>query len=233
MALTVTIFESAWNTTTTPKTVSVTGAVTGDWLAVIAGGDQSSGNAVSAATSSTTAGSTGAWTELAEDFDGGTSADWYHCAKAQVSADGSVTVQVDRTKAGAQGGMWGFYVIRGNDSGGVNLLGQLGTTGTTQVISGTPSQDSAVAIGLFDWNAGTAPTAWTPAGQTVVEATALTDYTVGAAYWTAQAAGTRNYGTTNWGGTPSIKGVAVEILANTGPPPPERSLRVVRSNLQL
>lgn len=217
MALTVTIFEAVWTTTTTPKTVSVTGAVAGDWIAVIAGGDQSSGNGVTAVTSSTTGGSTTAWTELAEDLDSGTSVDWYHAAKAQVTADGTVTVQVDRTKTGAAGGEWGFFAVLGHGCVGVNLLGELGTAGATEAINGTVSANSAVAFAEFDWEPQAAAAAWTPAGQTVIEATQFADVTVAAAYWTGQAAGTRNYGTTD-STSATIKAVAVELLEDVVSP---------------
>lgn len=219
MALSVTVVESVWNTTTTPKTVIVTGCLNGDWLAVVAGGDQSTGNGVTAATSSTTVGSTGAWSELAEDLDSGTNVDWYHSAKAQVTGAGDVTVQVARTKAGAVGGQWGFFVIRGRDCSGVTLAGQLDTASATEVISCTVANGSAVVFASFDWEPDPPPAVWTPAGQTVIEASTIPTsiYTVAAAYWTGQAAGIRNYGTTD-STSATIKAVAVELVASASPP---------------
>lgn len=211
-AIEVTVGESAWNTTTSPKTVTLPGCVAGDWLAVIAGGDQVDIEGVSAATSSTTAGSTTAWSELAEDLDTGTDAEWYHAAAAQVTAAGSVTIQVSRTQAGTASGRWGFLVIRGRNSAGVNLLGQRGASGSTQTINGAPSAGSTVVTAFFDWNASTPPTAWTPAGQTVIESAQYTNLTVAAAYWTGQPTGFRGYGSTDFTSN-RLKGVGLELLA--------------------
>jgi hypothetical protein len=208
--LEVTTGESSWSTTTTPKTVVVSGCLTGDWLAVIAGGDQSAGSGVTAVTTTTTAGTTTAWTELAEDLDTNTNVEWYHAAAAQVSADGSVTVQVSRTQS--PDGQWGFLVIRGRSCGGVTLFGQQGTGGSAQAINGAPSAGSAVVTAFFDWRHFAAPNDWTPAGETVIESSEESTYTVAAAYWTNQPTGFRAYGTTDWT-SDNLKGVGLELLA--------------------
>lgn len=208
--LEITTGESSWSTTTTPKTVVISGCLTGDWLAVIAGGDQESSNPITAATTTTTVGTTTAWTEPAEDLDTGDDAVWYHTAAAQVTADGSVTVQVARTQSPAD--QWGFLVVRGRNCGGVSLLGQQGTPGTGETINGAPSAGSTVVTAFFDWDVNSAPTAWTPSGQTVIESSEQSDYTIAAAYWMNQATGFRSYGTTNFNST-ELKGVGLELLA--------------------
>ena len=218
-APTLATFESVWNTITTPKTVIVTGCLVGDRLVTLAGGDQSSGNTVSAVTSSTTVGATSAWTEVVENLDATGNADWYHGATATVTTAGDITVQVDRTKAGATGGMWGFAVVRARGASAVNLLGQQATSSSAQTVTGTVSDQSAVVTAFFDWNAtNPAPTAWTPTGQTVIESASVADYTVASAYWNAQAAGSRAYGTTAWGSS-FLKGFAVEITGTGGAAP--------------
>jgi hypothetical protein len=201
---TLTPFESVWNTTTTPKTVSVTGCVTGDYLVMLAVGDMSSGNAVTAVTTTTTVGSTTAWTEPVEVLtQPSNNEDWISTAVAQVTADGSVTVSVARTKAGTQGGMWGFFVLKATGSSGVGNVASTPNSSAAQVVSLVVSQaNSGVAFIMGDWDAGAVGTAWVPATAAVlVERTQVTDYTVYASYWPSEAAGTRSYGSSGGAGT--------------------------------
>jgi hypothetical protein len=201
-------FESAWNTTTTPKSVVVTGCEAGDKLYVIGGGDASSAGNVTAATTSTTVGSTTAWQEIIENFNGGANEDWCTSAWAEVTANGDVTVQMARTGTGME---WGFHGLR------VRNPNQLGVSGfsdhsATEVVSlALTGGGSAVLYGSFDWDAMAVGTGWDPAaGVTLVERAAGSNYTVHAAYWTEQAAGTRNYGSTGAAGS-GIKAIALEI----------------------
>ena len=77
----LTVAETSWTTTSTPKTITDAGVVSGDRLLHLGGGDQDGTNDVTAATSSTSTGSTSAWTELVEDLTG-TQDDWIHAAHA-------------------------------------------------------------------------------------------------------------------------------------------------------
>jgi len=219
VALSLTPFESVWNTTTTPKTVSVTGCVTGDYLFMLAVGDMSSGNAVTACTTTTTVGSTTAWTEPVELLtQPTTSEDWLSTATAQVTVDGSVTVSVARTKAGSQGGMWGCYVLLAKGSAGIGNVASIASPGSAQVVSLVVSQaNSGVAFLMGDWDAGAVGTAWVPATAAVlVERSQQTDLTVYAAYWPSEAAGTRNYGSSGGPATAHYRSVALEIKEAAG-----------------
>ncbi len=210
--------ESVWNTTTTPKTVTFAGAVAGDRILMMATGDASNSfgdNHVTACTTSTTAGSTGSWTEPAEAMSS-VDADWLSSATTTVSSTGSVTVSVDRTKNGAEGGQWGLYALLLRGDGGIGNIGGVTTLGTAQVASLTVSADSLVAFISGDWDVNGAATALTPGGGVTVERSVLTDYTVCAGYWTSQAAGTRNYGGTGGDANALYRCLAVEVLASTG-----------------
>lgn len=213
---TVTAFETVWNNSTNPKTVNVTGAVTGDKILVIAQGNKTTTNAVSDVVTSTTAGTTGTWTDpVLENLAGGTSG-WYSTALVDVTGDGTVTVQVDRTQAPTPQ-EFGFAAFL------LNGYGTLGTNGVTsdgavEVINLTVEQDSAVFYGATEWDTHAVGSTWTPSGQTVVENAAASNYSSTVAYWTAQAAGTRDYGTTDSAGT-SIRIVAIEVLIAAAPPP--------------
>jgi hypothetical protein len=228
MALSLAALESAWTSTTTPKTVVVTGALTGDYLFVIAGSGATGGSDITAATTTTTVGTTGSWTEPVENLNVPQSESWVSSAVAQVTADGDVTVQVAVTMSVARG--WGFAVIRARGSTGLGASGFVDVS-ATQVVNLTVSTGSAVFFASFDFSAGTVGTGWTPTSDvTLIERTQDgSNQTIHAAYWENQAAGTRDYGSTGAGGT-GRKTVGLEILAAAGGPPPSLMfLRPVQS----
>jgi hypothetical protein len=208
-APTIAPFESVWTNSTTPKSVVVTDCEVGDFLFVLAGGDDAA--SVTAVTVSTTAGSTGAWTETFEDT---VEHCWYEAGWAEVTGAGSVTVQMDATGAANP---WGMYVVRARGSDGLGDSG-VTTVSSTQVVSLTVAASSAVTFLSVDFSASAVGSGWTPsAGVTLVERTATGNYTVHAAYWDDQAAGTRNYGHTGGSGS-EYECVALEILGSTVAP---------------
>lgn len=200
-----------WNSATSPRSVSVTGALTGDRFTVLAVGcqDTGAGHDVTAVTTSTTSGSTSAWTEIAEDLTGTTDT-WISCATATVSADGTIGVQVAKT-----GGTltWGFYLVHTRGDGGIGNNSGVTAFGSAQVASlNVSTSNSIVAFVSGDFIVGGVRTAWVPQdGAQFVEASATTDFTVAAAYWQAQASGTRNYGASGGGGGANYRCFAVEI----------------------
>jgi hypothetical protein len=205
-------FEVAdWTSTANPKTVVVPCQV-GDKLFVLGGSAHTGGAQVTAIATSTTSGTTTAWTEPQENFNSPTNEPWITSAVAEVTAvdgSGNVTVQMDPTKSATT--MWGFIVLRARNSQGVGVSGFVDAS-STQVISLTVAEDSAVLYGCFDWSV-TNGTGWTPtADVTQVERSQPgANYAVDIAYWENQAAGTRNYGTTGATGT-LRKSIALEIL---------------------
>lgn len=221
MTLTLSAVEvSSWSTTSTTKTAVVPSCVTGDWLFTLAGGEQTSGADISAATTTTTTGpgTTGAWTEILENLTGGNEC-WYSTAYAQVTGDGDLTVSVSRTQDGGTLAAWGFYVVRAQDSSGPGVSGAT-TSGTAEIVNLNISQDSGIAFASFDWDGGAVGTAWVPSTNvTLVERAVIgaSLYTVHAAYWTAQDVGARDYGSTGAAGT-LIRCVALEILPPGLPP---------------
>lgn len=219
MPLTVTAFETVnWSSTTTPLTITLTGALTGDFIAVLYGGDNGTGSGnVSAATVTNTAGTTTGWVEPQEAL-GGTSQPWVSSSRAVVTADGDVTASLSRTQSTGQ--PWGGWAasIPGGQLGTSAKLGP----GSTKTINLTTSNGSAVLLIAIDWDA--APTvALSPAGATTVEASVGANVTSYAAYWTNQAAGTRAYGVPT-SATTNISFIVIEILdpnagAASGPGP--------------
>lgn len=229
MALTLAAFEADWTTTTDPKTVTATSCQTGDYLFVIAGSGQLGGQLVTACTTTTTAGSTSAWTEPQESLTANTAVPWISSAVAQVTANGDVTVQVDPTKSSSPA--WGFAVIQARGSAGLGTSGFVDTS-ATQVVSLTVQNNSAVFFASFDFDGAAVGTGWTPTTDvTLIERTAVGAgaYTVHAAYWENQTAGTRDYGSTGAAGT-TRKTVGLEILAAASTTAP--TLRVIRSNIR-
>jgi hypothetical protein len=221
VALTVTAFETTnWTTTTTPLTISVTGALTGDLIVVMYGGNNGNTSAVTAATVTTTGGSTGAWTEpqegLAAVFQG-----WVSSSTASVTGNGTVTVSLARTQS--TGREWGGMALLITGHNGVGNSARSAPS-ATETVSLTVSQDSAVGVVAIDWDA-LAVVAFSPAGATDVErAIEAASITVYAGYWTGQTAGTRGYGI-GTSSTTNLHIIAVEILAAAGAAP---SLTFVR-----
>lgn len=217
MALVLTLVEVAsWNTSTTPKTMVVAGCVTGDYLFVLAGGDDNVGGGdTTAAAVTTTVGTTAAWIEDQKNLVSAAATNWVLLAHTNVTANGSVTVSVDRTQS-ATVGNWGAYVLKASGSTGIGNTAILTPATTAQVINFTVSTPgSAVALMLLDWNNGSVGTGWTPTTNvTAVEQAAETFYAANAAYWESQAVGNRDYGYT--GGVvnaASNRGVIVEIVS--------------------
>jgi hypothetical protein len=209
---TLTLFESSgWTTTTTPRTVDATSCLTGDYLLAIIVVNQHVGIDITDITTSTTAGSTGSWTEPQEQLSGGAETT-VSSAWAQVTGDGSVTVQCAYTQVGGTAREWGFYVLRARGSSGIGNSASSASSGSSETISLDVSQDgSAVAWASGDWNAVAVGTGWTPTSDvTLVERTQGGQYTAHAAYWENQAAGTRSYGSTG-AGAGLYRHVAVEI----------------------
>lgn len=208
---TITAFETAdWTGTGTPKTISVPGALTGDLIVVLYGGDNF-GSTVTAATVSTTGGSTDAWQELDEDLGASSNMAWQSAAYATVTADGTVTVSLARTQGGAQ--VWGGYALLAHNHGGIGNHAHL-SNGATETVSLTTSQDSTVAGLGIDWD-DLSLVASLPAGYTTVERTAGTAVAWYATYWLAQAAGTRSYGIAT-SSTANFKLTVIEIKASGG-----------------
>lgn len=194
---------------TSPKNAIVTGCRTGDVLYVHAGGDANTGAAVTAAAVSTLNGSTGTWSELGKSLSSAPE-DWLAAWKATVTADGNVTVEVSRTQGGTAGA-WHFWVarIKTGTSGGEDVVTKF-TANTTQVINTAIAADSLVTFASYEWDA-VAPGTFTPAGAIEVERSSDGVYSEASALWLAQAAGTRDYGTTGSSGT-KFKAILVEIL---------------------
>jgi hypothetical protein len=227
VALTVTPFEVAsWSTTTTPKTTTDTGALNGDKIAALYGGDNGTIalGEVTAATVSTTGGSTSAWTEPQEGL-GTTNQAWTSSAVADVTADGTVTMSMARTQS--TGLLWGGWSAVCSGHGGLGNTARSAPS-SAETVSLTVSQGSAVLVIAIDWDAGT-PVAFSPSGAVEVERSQQgggPDLTFYAGYWLNQAAGTRGYGIAT-SPTTNLHIIAIEILAGSAAEAifPHRSLR--------
>lgn len=208
----ITAFTTAdFTGTTTPKTITVTGAVTGDLILVQYGGDNF-GNQVTAASVSTTGGSTGAWTEVNEDFGPSSNSGWVSNAWALVTADGTVTISLARTQSSGQ--VWGGQALLAHNHGGIGNVLHM-ANGSAETGSLTTSADSAVGGFGVEWDHLTV-SQMIPAGAIDVHRTdAETAVSWYGAYWRAQAAGTRSYGI-DTNSTANFVFTAIEILANTG-----------------
>jgi hypothetical protein len=213
-------YESTWNDTTDPKTVTIPRCEVGDTLYVIGGSGQTGSVDTTAMTTSTDGSSTGAttaWTEPIENLNSPATETWIHSAVAEVTTAGDIVVQVDPTRSVAVN--WGFSVIRGTNSELGNTWFVDASTAKT-VLAGVSSTRPTIFFTAIDFNAAAAGTAWTPAdGITIERAAVGSNYTVHAGYWVNQpsSAGT-NYGYTGGGATPSNKIIALEIKPVGGIP---------------
>lgn len=210
MAATITAFETAdWTAITTPKTITVTGAVTGDKIVVLYGGDNGAGGTnVSVATASTGGGSTGTWTEPEEGL-ATSSQCWISSSTADVTADGTVTVSLARTQS--TGKEWGGMALLFHDYGAIGVHTRKAPSAVLTA-SLTTGAGSAVAMLALDWDDNPV-VAFTPAGSTEVERTQGPNIAVYGAYWTAQTAGAHSYGLATNPPTTNLHIIAIEILA--------------------
>jgi hypothetical protein len=223
VALTVTAFETTnWTTTTTPLTISVTGALNGDKIVVIYGGDNGTGSgAVSAATVSTTGGTTSAWTEPQEGLAASNQA-WLSSSVADVTADGTVTVSMARTQA--TGKLWGGMALLFRGHNGLGNSARSAPS-AAETVNLTVSQGSAVAVLAIDWDA-LATVAFSPGGANEVERSQQgpgPDLTYYAGYWLNQSAGTTGYGI-GTSSTTNLHIIAIEVLGSADSPsiPPQQ-----------
>lgn len=207
----VTFFETPnWSALTGTRAITVTGAVAGDKLIACMGGDRFS-TAITATGASTTAGpgTTGSWSHVEQQL-GTTNTGFAAIEQADVTGDGTLTVTLSRTQAGNVSS-WGGFVILVHNNGGTGVHTQIGPASTADVVSLTVAEGSVVVLVATDWD-DLSPTAFTPAGATEIQRAAGADVANYGAYWTGQAAGTRNYGVaTNSSNTMTM--MAVEVLA--------------------
>lgn len=207
----VTTPETSFTTTTTPKDLVASGALTDDLLVALFGGDNFS-TATTAAATSTNAGTTSAWTEVLEALVGTTDSPWKSNAWANVTADGDVTVRLARTQSSAQ--VWGGWLAHLRENGGIGNTAEL-VDSSADSVSLTVSEGSMVLAFGIEWD-HLAVTAFTPAGAHDIERNAgLTAVSWYAGFWVGQAAGTRNYGIATNGST-SFSLTVIEILAPAG-----------------
>jgi hypothetical protein len=229
MAISVTVFETTnWTTTTTPLTTTDTGALNGDKIVNLYGGDNGTGGgAVTAATVTTTGGSTGAWTEPQEGLATDNQA-WVSSSQADVTADGTVTTSMARTQTSPQ--LWGGWSALCRGHAGIGNSARSAPS-AAETVSLTVSEGSAVLLLALDWDAGTI-VAFSPSGAVEVERSqpGLPNLTVYAGYWLNQAAGTRGYGIAT-SATTNLHIIAIEILA--APDPAGPALQIVNQSLRL
>ena len=212
----VTTPETSFTTTTTPKDLVASGALADDLLVALFGGDNFSG-AVTAASVTTNAGTTSAWTEVLEALVGNADSAWKSSAWAEVTADGSVTARLDRTQSGPQ--VWGGWLAHIRENGGIGNTAEL-VDSTADSVSLTVSENSMVlAIGI-DWDHVDPVTAFTPTGAHDIERnSALTAVSWYAGLWVGQPAGTRNYGIAS-NSSANFSLTVIEILAPVAGGPP-------------
>ena len=162
---------SVFNTSTTPKTVSVT-VQTGDLLVVIS-------VAQSANSPQTTAPTGGSLTYTQRASLGATTNDARAIAWT-APATSDATFSVSASRPSIAGDLWGFnvWVLRSSD--GIGAIGAPTVNSTSNSVTLTTTQDnSALCVASSDWNAadGTARTRRTINGSTGSEDTYFRDST--------------------------------------------------------
>lgn len=140
---------------------------------------------------------------------------WVHAWTATAASPGSTTVGSTHS-SGATAGIHAYAF--GGCTGFVRTSGA--TLNATQTVSVTRTQNNSFMVFISaDWSAsGTAGLAWTPAGQTQVQAASNANAAAFCAYWGDQgSAGTTSYGTSGLSGT-KYTVAAIEILGTVGGP---------------
>lgn len=192
--------DTAWNSNGTNasantefKDLVIAGCQAGDLLVVFAVAEQYQ---FPAGTRSivTQDGATSAWTTvtpavtLADDVD-------FIAAFATVSATGSVTVRGSMRTVSQRMGVGAFLIPAAEVGAAYGFVGTGFVADVDGLVSVTLSVGSTVLYMAGDWSALSMGTATTPGGGTVHRSYFdTTNYSSWATSWTAQAAGTRNYG---------------------------------------
>jgi hypothetical protein len=212
--------SSAMNTTTTPKTVSVT-VQTGDLLIVKSLAAGTNGGAVNTAPT----GGSLTYTQLATlgfDLNDARAIAW------SASATSSTTFSVSAVQPASSSVPWGLEVWVWRDHTGVGAVGAPAVNSTSNLATFTTTGDnSAITVGSADWNAvdGTTRTRRTVNGSTGTEdlygrdAAAYSWY--GSRYADAGAAGSKSVGySAPTGQASAIIAVEVKGTAGGGAPTP-------------
>jgi hypothetical protein len=228
LVLSLTAYETAWNTTTDPRILTGIAVQTDDLI--VAG--YVAENVVAGTTDlviTTTAGSTGAWTEIAQAINNVGVDVPYLVAWARATAIGTIDIQCDYVGATvANNGM--FVLVVHANAGGQPTVGNFsansaaGDATPAETLTIQDAGNNAVYFLAADFSAGTVATGASPASAVVVENSQNgAAYSVYAAYWPEQATGSRSYGPTGFGGS-DWRGAAVEIRvpAAGGSAPPQR-----------
>lgn len=141
---------------------------------------------------------------------------WVHMWEATAASGGSTTVSA---AAGTGSGTADRGIHAFAYSGCTGFVRTSGATlNTTKTVSVTRTQANSCAVFIAaDWSAtGIAGLAWTPAGQTQVQAATTANATAFAAHWGDQGStGTTAYGMTGVSGTKYTL-AAVEVLGTVG-----------------
>jgi hypothetical protein len=225
----VTEYESAWNTGTTPKTISITTDI-GDVVVAVSGVETTS-TAINAPT-----GGTGAWVPQ-ENVTAASSA--RARADSRVATAAETFTFSQSTDSGSN--WWGFNALRfsGSDGIGAAESTQNGTGSAAPSLSITTTQaNSAIVVVVADWNASDgASRTWrtvnsiTPTAGNTFERSYFRDgnhYAIYVAYYPdAGAIGAKTVGLT----APSdqrycIAAVEVKGTASAAQPPPRPALVV-------
>lgn len=208
-------YETVWDTTSTPKTVSVTTAV-GDQLAVIAGGTDT------ATLLNTPTGGTGlTWTARSfnsADFVGRVPVFIWTSSIATTAETFTLSVSRNATSA-----YWGFNCLRFSGSGGI------GASSSKRSFADGPNIDivttqanSAVVTVISDTTSGGAARTWRTTAGALTEVTYQYVAAAGMVFYGGYHADVGAIGTKNVGislPTSSYVIIAVEVLG-TKPPPP-------------
>ena len=209
-------YESVWNTSTTPKTVSVTTAV-GDRL-ICCAINESMGASRSL---NTPTGGTGLTWTLDQSY-AVTNQSMVSIWTATATTAETFTCSVTVTNGGT--GFWGFEVQRWSGSDGFGASGKAQASGAPSLALTTQGDDSALAVYSGDWNAidGTTRTVRAISGAAFTETAYFRDsarYTLYGGYY--DAAGPAGAKTVGWSAPTgqAYSLVAVEIKGAAGPPP--------------
>lgn len=210
MTPTLTVSQSTWNATTTPRTATASWGA-GD-LVIVLGlmGDNSTNCQLLTPTAT---GLTFAGIDPDPNGSGTGTNCWAGSWSATAASAGSGSISVARNSNNTD---FGFVVVVASGHGGLGAHVKAEDTALTTSLT-LAGPDSAVLFAAGDWGAGaTTGHAYTPTGATDQVATLVTGiYTVYCATWTGQAAGTRSYGLSGITSGPYSK-LLVEIKGTGG-----------------
>ena len=212
------------------KDIALTGLAAGDLLVAFGANNDYFDGTVRSIT--TFAGTTSAWTTQAPTVVADADCDFIS-GWATVTSGTTATVRVQLRGINPQMIGAGVWVIPAADWSGTPAYTLIGPTDVDTLVSVTIAATSTVLYSIGEWNLATIPATSTPSeGVVGTHVFVPTKYVIESRSWTAQAAGTRNYGMPGVSGADAVGAVWAVPVGGGAAPVLTRNIRMSNAALQ-